>query len=139
MRITAAIVGLVAISTVAACSQSQEHVTRHERVVAMLAHDRELADLYSWVATHQDALQYMPCPCGCGDMGHTSNVSCFIGGGQNGKVLYDDHAIGCQDCQDVALETRKLLGQGKSLSEIRTVVDRKYPGRPTDTPKPPAG
>lgn len=137
MPVNKAIVGLVAAGMLAACSPVQEDVARHQSVVALLAHNRELAELYQWGGSHQDSLQYMPCPCGCGDLGHTSNVSCFIRGSQDGQALYDDHAIGCQDCQDVARETRDLVAKGKPLKEIRAVIDRTYPGRPTNTALPP--
>lgn len=50
---------------------------------------------YAWAAQHHEELQYIPCYCGCGSVGHTSNATCYYRWDKNGKALgYDAHALG---------------------------------------------
>lgn len=82
------------------------------------------------------ALQWMPCYCGCGtSQGHTDNRACFVKGDGTG---FDEHGSMCSTCVDIALATQQGLEEGKSLMEIRHSVDEKYVGYPPmDTPMPP--
>lgn len=83
-----------------------------------------------------DALQWMPCYCGCGNsQGHTDNRACFVKADGSG---FDEHGSMCGVCVDIALTTKRGLDQGKSLMEIRHAVDEQYSGYPPmDTPMPP--
>jgi hypothetical protein len=38
----------------------------------------EIAGLYRYAVEHGDELQYIPCFCGCGRLGHKSNRDCYI-------------------------------------------------------------
>lgn len=38
----------------------------------------EVRRLYRYALEHTEELKYMPCMCGCGRFGHTSNVDCYI-------------------------------------------------------------
>ncbi len=45
-------------------------------------------------------------------------------------------------CQDITRDVRRGLEQGKSLSQIRDDIDKRYQDqglKPTDTPMPPKG
>ena len=54
---------------------------------------------YQFAVTNPDALKNVPCYCGCGAMGHTSNLSCYIKDGKaDGQVVFDEHALGCSLC-----------------------------------------
>lgn len=100
--------------------------------------DAATADLYRWVTENRDKLAYIPCTCGCRDVGHTSNASCFVRDvAADGTVTYDPHGQYCGVCKAIAKDTRRKLAKGIDLSEIRRFIDRKYQGRPTDTPYPP--
>ena len=35
-------------------------------------------DLYRYAVEHGEELKYIPCYCGCGNIGHTSNRACYI-------------------------------------------------------------
>lgn len=35
-------------------------------------------ELYRYAAANQDVLKWLPCFCGCVDLGHTSNSDCFV-------------------------------------------------------------
>jgi len=82
---------------------------------------------YQFAVANPEVLKGIPCYCGCGAMGHTSNYSCYVSGTQaNGKVNYDTHALGCSICVDITLDAMRLLKQGKNVPEIKAYVDQTY-------------
>jgi len=101
----------------------------------------EVEDGYQFALAHPDVLRYLPCYCGCGlTAGHTSNLDCFIAGiDTNGAVRFDDHGSFCDTCLQIARDAKRLLGEGKTLSQIRIYVDQTHgeKGPGTDTPWPP--
>lgn len=57
--------------------------------------DPDIIADYAWAAQHYEELQYIPCYCGCGSVGHTSNATCYFRYDKNGKILgWDAHALG---------------------------------------------
>lgn len=96
-------------------------------------------EAYEFAILEHKALRHMACYCGCNSIGHTSNKSCFVKEIRgDGTVILDPHGTGCNVCVDIALKTRDLLAQGKTLYEIRSILDSKYAGYPsTATPYPP--
>ena len=48
--------------------------------------------LYRFATTRGDVLRWMPCTCGCAQVGHTSNRSCYIKGETAAEVTYTSHA-----------------------------------------------
>ncbi len=69
---------------------------------------------YQFNAANPEIMKQIPCYCGCGSMGHTSNYSCYVSGtGSDGKISYDTHALGCSICVDITQDTMRLLDQGK--------------------------
>jgi hypothetical protein len=97
-------------------------------------------DAYEFALAHPEVLSYMPCYCGCGlSVGHDSNLGCYIEGVVGSQtVRFTDHARYCDICLEIARDAERLLGQGKSLSEIRDYVDfmhgSKGPGTDTERP-----
>jgi Protein of unknown function with PCYCGC motif len=82
---------------------------------------------YQFAVANPDVLGEVPCYCGCGAMGHTSNYACYVSGqDQDGKPLFDNHALGCSICVDITLDTMRLMEDGKSVDEIRSYVDQTY-------------
>lgn len=82
---------------------------------------------YQFAVANPDVLKHIPCYCGCGAMGHTSNYSCYVSSvDANGNVTYDSHALGCSLCVDITQDSIRLLRQGKSVSEIKTFIDQSY-------------
>jgi predicted nucleic acid-binding Zn ribbon protein len=49
---------------------------------------------YIYAADHEADLQYIPCYCGCGAQGHTSNYECYFRKDQNGALAFESHAYG---------------------------------------------
>ncbi len=82
---------------------------------------------YQFAFANPDVLEQLPCYCGCGAMGHTSNYACYASGvDPNGAPIYDAHAQGCSICVDITLDAMRLLKQDKSVAEIRSYVDQTY-------------
>ncbi|MDN4595246.1 PCYCGC motif-containing (lipo)protein [Polycladomyces subterraneus] len=99
-------------------------------------------EAYAFAAANADQLQYIPCYCGCGSLGHKSVKSCFIAGKKaNGQLEYNVHGSGCEICVHVVLDAKKGFEAGKSLQEVRQQIEQKYGPQlsPTNTPAPPDG
>lgn len=96
-------------------------------------------EAYRYAVSRPDDLAAVPCYCGCGNMGHTSNLSCFISGkSKEGTPIFEPHASGCGICVDIAQDVMRLRAEGKSRSEVRAFIDATYSsfGPGTDTPLP---
>ena len=82
---------------------------------------------YQFAAANPDVMKNIPCYCGCGDIGHTSNYDCYVSGVvANGKVAFDNHALGCSICVDITQDVMRMLREGKSPQEARTYIDATY-------------
>lgn len=82
---------------------------------------------YRFAAANPEVMTQIPCYCGCGAMGHTSNYACYIGGkNDDGTLKYDTHALGCSICVDITQDTMRMLREGKSVQEIRAYIDSAY-------------
>jgi hypothetical protein len=90
---------------------------------------------YRYAVTHQEIVRWMPCYCGCGGMGHRSNLDCYL---KPGGEAFEEHASYCDICVKITLTTKQLIDEGKSLTEIRQIVDQIWggsaPGTPTGLP-----
>jgi hypothetical protein len=93
----------------------------------VMAAPAQVQQAYQFAAANPEVMQQVPCYCGCGDMGHTSNYACYVGGqNNNGTLLFDTHALGCSICVDITLDTMRLLKEGKSVPEIKAYIDQTY-------------
>jgi len=82
---------------------------------------------YQFAAANPEILSQLPCFCGCGDMGHSSNYACYVKDvAADGKITYDPHALGCSICVDITQDAMRMLKEGKPLPEIRVFVDETY-------------
>jgi Protein of unknown function with PCYCGC motif len=61
------------------------------QVPAFAAED-DAGALYRFATTRGDILRFMPCTCGCAQVGHTSNRSCYIKSETAADVTYTSHA-----------------------------------------------
>jgi hypothetical protein len=86
-----------------------------------------VSDAYRFAVANPDALKNVPCYCGCGKVGHTSNYSCYVKEVKpNGEVVFDQHALGCGICVDIAQDVMKMTRAGKSPNDIRAAIDQTY-------------
>jgi hypothetical protein len=82
---------------------------------------------YQFAVANPDVMKQIPCYCGCGAMGHTSNYACYVDDvDANGKVTVDTHALGCSICVDITQDTMRLLKQDKTVPEIKSFIDQTY-------------
>lgn len=52
-------------------------------------------EAYQFAIANPELLQKIPCYCGCGNMGHMSNLDCFVQEFEpDGSVVFDYHALG---------------------------------------------
>ncbi|HML24525.1 MAG TPA: PCYCGC motif-containing (lipo)protein [Aggregatilinea sp.] len=96
-------------------------------------------EAYEYAVTNPEELAKYPCYCGCGAMGHTSNLSCYVQDiAPDGTITYDSHATGCGICVDIAQDVIRLKAQGQSSPEVRAYIDAQYSpfGPGTDTALP---
>lgn len=55
----------------------------------------QVREAYQFAIANQDYLANFPCYCGCGAIGHMSNVDCYIREVRSdGTIVFDDHALG---------------------------------------------
>ena len=84
-------------------------------------------EAYRFAAANPEVLTQIPCYCGCGAIGHTSNYACYVSGkNSDGRLSFDAHALGCSICVDITQDSMRLLKEGKSTAEIRSYVDQTY-------------
>jgi hypothetical protein len=82
---------------------------------------------YQFAVANPEVLEEIPCYCGCGAMGHTSNYACYVADENlDGSPVFDNHALGCSICVDITLDTMRLMKEGQSLQEIRAYIDQTY-------------
>jgi hypothetical protein len=102
-----------------------------------------MRQVYEFAARHPEVLQYIPCYCGCENVGHKANHDCFVRSrAADGRVTqWDSHGMGCAVCLGVGRRAMALFNQGMSVQQIRATIDREfgshYPSH-TPTPNPPA-
>lgn len=80
-------------------------------------------EAYQFAFANPDALKNVPCYCGCGDIGHTSNYSCYY---NEAKKTFDEHALGCSLCVDISQDVMRLTRDGKSPPDIRAFILSTY-------------
>ena len=84
-------------------------------------------EAYQFNAANPDVMQNIPCYCGCGDIGHTSNYDCYISDvDTSGKIAFDNHALGCSICVDITHDVMRMLKDGKTPQDARVYVDATY-------------
>ena len=84
-------------------------------------------EAYQFASINPDIMKDIPCYCGCGDIGHTSNYDCYVSKvDDKGTINFDNHALGCSICVDITQDVMRMLRDGKSLQDARTYVDATY-------------
>lgn len=95
-------------------------------------------EAYAYALYHPRILEWMPCYCGCGAMGHGSNLDCYIKPAADGQVTFEEHASYCDLCVQITLKTKELMAQGASVHGARQAIDALFagtvPGTPTEVP-----
>ena len=90
---------------------------------------------YRLAVQKADMLYWLPCYCDCGRAsGHKSLHDCFF----KSDGSFNDHASACQVCDLEMVDASQWVKEGKSLKQIRAMIDGKYApyGTATDTAMP---
>ncbi len=141
----AALVAILAVSAMAQSpSQGKLPVLRLPAVdPRLLPRPPEVIQAaYRYAAEHPEVLRYVPCFCGCNEMGHRSSEDCFVKRrSKNGTVTeWNEHGIACAMCIAVAERAKTMCEAGASMTEVRADIEKRYghiTGLRTDTPLPP--
>jgi hypothetical protein len=101
--------------------------------------DAATEEAYAYAMSSSNVIDWMPCYCGCGAMGHRSNLDCYFKPGMpNGQIVFEEHASFCDICVKTTLMAKTMVAEGKTLGEIRAAVDQSFggsvPGTPTELP-----
>ena len=90
--------GLLALgtTTIAGCRGSEAAEHRYQLAPEnILPRDiakapAEVREAYRFAIANRDTLKYIPCYCGCGSEGHTSNASCYVKDSSTAsKLIFD--------------------------------------------------
>lgn len=114
-----------------ACAANPSHEIKMAPASMLPAHihsaPTRVREAYQFAIANPDALKNVPCYCGCGAIGHTSNYSCYIKATKgDGTPVFDDHALGCSICVDIAQDVLRLTKEGKSPGDIRAAIVSTY-------------
>ncbi|HLO34224.1 MAG TPA: PCYCGC motif-containing (lipo)protein [Anaerolineales bacterium] len=125
------IIGLLALASLPACS-TQSETGLHMQPMDQMPMEVQSAPVsvqqaYQFAAANPEVMKEIPCYCGCGNIGHTSNYSCYVSHvDDKGKITFDNHALGCSICVDITQDVMRLLREGKSPGEARVYIDATY-------------
>lgn len=124
----------IALAGLTACSTQSESGDVHLNMASM---DHMPAEVQSAPVSVQEAYQFnvanpeimknIPCYCGCGNIGHTSNYDCYVSQvDSQGNITFDNHALGCSICVDITQDVMRMLREGKSPQDARAYIDATY-------------
>lgn len=84
-------------------------------------------EAYQFAAANPGVMKAIPCYCGCGGIGHTSNYDCYVSSvDAQGNITFDNHALGCSICVDITQDAMRMMREGKTVPEIRAYIDAAY-------------
>ena len=121
----------IALASLPACS-AQQGTDLHMMSMDQMPMEVQSAPVtvqtaYQFAAANPDVMKDIPCYCGCGDIGHTSNYACYVSHvDDKGSITFDNHALGCSICVDITQDVMRMLREGKSPQEARAYVDATY-------------
>lgn len=127
-------IGLVALTVLPACSTQSNSSDVHLNMASMDHMPAEVQvapvsvqEAYQFNVANPDVMKNIPCYCGCGNIGHTSNYDCYVADvDAAGNIAFDNHALGCSICVDITQDVMRMLREGKSTQEARAYIDATY-------------
>ena len=126
------IAGLVstAISACSTSSSSEVHLAMSpldQMPMDVQSAPVTVREAYQFNVANPDIMQDIPCYCGCGDVGHTSNYDCYVSDvDASGKISFENHALGCSICVDITQDMMRMLRDGKTPQEASAYIDATY-------------
>jgi hypothetical protein len=125
-------IALLTLTALPACSTLNESSDLHMMSLDQMPMDVQSAPAtvqaaYQFNAANPEVMKHIPCYCGCGDIGHTSNYDCYISHvDASGVITFDNHALGCSICVDITQDVMRMMRDGKSPQDARAYVDATY-------------
>jgi hypothetical protein len=126
------LIGLFLLASLPACSSPASQVQPEMMPMDGMPAEVQAAPVtvrqaYQFAAANHDLMKDIPCYCGCGNIGHSSNYDCYVSGvDDKGGITYDSHALGCSICVDITQDVMRLQREGKSPQEARAYIDEIY-------------
>jgi len=125
------IVSLLTIS-ISSCSTKSQASDLHMMSMDQMPAEVQSAPMtvqtaYQFNAANPDIMKDIPCYCGCGNIGHTSNYDCYVSNvDTSGAITFDNHALGCSICVDITQDVIRMLKNGNSPQDARAYIDATY-------------
>jgi len=125
------LISLLLVTGLSACSSkgtSDLHMISMDQMPAEVqSAPMTVQTAYQFAAANPDIMKDIPCYCGCGNIGHTSNYDCYVSNvDTNGTITFDNHALGCSICVDITQDVMRMLKDGKSPQDARAYIDTTY-------------
>ena len=139
IAIVAAVAGLLAVSSVlvgssARSDQDPPHAAAGSDPgpLDLATVSPQVADHYRFAFAHADELSQMRCWCGCEQfLDHRNLADCFERRDGRGP---EAHAAGCGVCLGEAGVVRRMLGEGRSVTDIAAALDTQFGPTVTTAP-----
>src|SRR6266571_3715547 len=97
--------------------ESPEPVKRALTLPPEMFTDPAAREAYQAAKDVPEVLEQLPCYCGCmTSLGHKNNLFCFM----------DEHGSACTVCQNIAIDARKMHGEGVGIEQIKQNIAAKY-------------
>jgi len=126
------LIGALAFGGLSACSTQSQSSDLHMMPMDQMPAEVQSAPItvqaaYQFTAANPDVMKNIPCYCGCGNIGHTSNYDCYVSSvDEQGNITFDNHALGCSICVDITQDVLRMLQDGKSPQDARAYIDVTY-------------
>jgi hypothetical protein len=126
------LIAVLLSATLSACSAPSESSDLHMMPMDQMPAEVQSAPItvqtaYQFATANPDVMKNIPCYCGCGNVGHSSNYDCYVSTvDDKGNLTFDNHALGCSICVDITQDVMRMLKDGKSPQEARASIDATY-------------
>jgi hypothetical protein len=128
------LIGVLTLTAVSGCTSQPESQDSHLNMASMDMMPAEVQSApvsvqqaYQFNVANPDVMENIPCYCGCGSVGHTSNYDCYVADvDAAGQITFDNHALGCSICVDITQDVMRMLEDGKSPQDARAYIDATY-------------
>jgi hypothetical protein len=128
------LISLLALTGISGCTSQSAAGESHLDMASMDIMPAEVQSApitvqqaYQFNVANPDIMKDIPCYCGCGNIGHTSNYDCYVAAvDAAGQITFDSHALGCSICVDITQDVMRMLKDGKSPQDARAYVDATY-------------
>jgi hypothetical protein len=126
------LIATLLLTSLSACSPAQDSAELNMAPMSEMPAEVQSSPVsvqqsYQFAVANPELMKQIPCYCGCGDIGHTSNYSCYVSNvDEKGAITYDNHALGCSICVDITQDVMRMTKNGSSPGDIRAAIDSSY-------------